>query len=139
MLFDHSVFVAVNGTGTLNGTDPSDPIVSVGDKDVFECDLLPPGSASSLRGEWRAYVDGMAANIVSINETGGRALVLPPSPPGHYGTSGSVVIRCVLATPEGDPLFESNHTVHVKGKLCILMDTISIIYAVDFSSSNISI
>lgn len=103
--------------GTLNGSNTDDPTLTVGDDDVLKCDLIPLGLAANLSGEWHAFVDGQAAEIVSINVTGGHAFVVPPTPPGHYAKPGSVVVRCVFQTPEGDVLFESNHTVTVTGEL----------------------
>lgn len=92
-------------------------VAGKGDR-VFECDMVPLDAASKLDGQWRAYVDGQEATIVSVNVSGGRAQILPPDPPGYYDKVGTVTVVCVFESSSGDPLFQFNRTVDVVGRLC---------------------
>jgi hypothetical protein len=111
------VCAAADPRGTLDGSDPGNPQVQANQSsDVFECDLIPPGAAARLSGTWRAYVDDREAEILRVNHTSGRALLMPPDPPGRYAKVGLVNVRCVLEDPDsGKPLFEFNRTVTVSG------------------------
>lgn len=105
--------------GTLDGNNTGNPQVPLNQSDrVFECDLVPLGAASELDGQWRAYVDGQESSIVSLNMSGGRAIISPPDPPGYYDKVGTVTIVCVFESPSGDPLFQFNRTLEVAGRLC---------------------
>lgn len=95
------VCAALDPRGTLDGTDPGNPHVRANQSsDVFECDLIPPGAATRLLGTWRASVDDQEAEILRVNHTSGRALLMPPDPPGYYVKVGLVNVRCVLEDPE---------------------------------------
>lgn len=108
-------------TGTVNGNDTTNQTVPLGGEQEFECDLVPLGMAAQLDGKWLAYVDNVSATIVSIDISGGRAKILPPTPPGHYDKLGLVELRCEFVTPDGEVLLEFNRTVNVTGELVRLL------------------
>ena len=103
--------------GTLKGNDSANQTVQVGDRDQLECDLAPPGTASQLDGQWRAYVDNVSVAIARIDEASGRAVIAPPDPPGYYENVGQVQVRCVLVSLDGEVITEFNRTVTVTGEL----------------------
>lgn len=111
----HCTHTAENVNGTLNGEDGGDQTVSVGESKQFVCDMLPVDAAERLHGKWTAYVNGQAADIVSVNMSDGRAVIVPRDPPGFYTSVGEVQVQCVFSTPTGDIIYEFNRTISVEG------------------------
>lgn len=97
----------------MNSGNPELPTGS--DKEL-ECDLLPLGIATDLDGVWVAFVNGATTEIGRVNESAGRAKILPPSPPGYYPQATSFNVTCIFRTPDGTDLFTMNRTVSVTGK-----------------------
>lgn len=103
-------------TGTLNGNDSGDQTVSFGESKPFVCDLVPLDAADRLDGTWAAFVEGQAADIVSVNMSDGRAHIVPRDPPGYYASVGEVQVKCVFSTPTGDVIHQFNRTISIEGK-----------------------
>lgn len=118
--------VAKNLTGTLDGDEnPGDVQLSKGENRSLECALVPANVASQLDGYWKATVNGEAAEIVSINMTGGRAVIVPPRGLSAYDNLGQVQVSCEFFSKQNESLFKFDRNVTVVGE-CWNMSEIAI-------------
>lgn len=105
--------------GTVDGETGDDVGVEV-DQPVgkLECDLLPAGTALAKYNAtgWRARLlpSDLAANIAAINQTSGRALIVPNGPDGTaFNVSGQFQVECTLVGPDNETLTAFNRTITV--------------------------
>ncbi|TGZ73330.1 hypothetical protein CRM22_001580 [Opisthorchis felineus] len=100
--------------GTLDGGASVNPVLQVGDTKELQCDLLPPGTADKLAGEWGATLDEAGQNCAAVAVAEQKAKIKPIKAEG-YTEPCSFNVTCAFSATGGDQMYAFTQRVDVVG------------------------